>query len=67
MVTPCMPSFIYLERRIVNYNASSTAVGDLTHSLHWRTSYAAVKSASLEPYDVEMTDAAVYLPQSWLL
>ena len=41
--------------------------GDLTYSLHCRTSYAADKSASLDPYDVDMTDAAVYLPQSRLL
>ena len=38
--------------------------GDLIYSLHCRTSYAADKSASLEPYDVDMTDVAVYLPQS---
>lgn len=39
----------------------------ITHSLHCRISYAADKSASLDPYDVDMTDAGVYLPQSCFL
>lgn len=44
-----------------------TEAEDLTHSLHCLTSYAADKSASFEPYDVDMTDVAVYLPQSCFL
>ena len=67
MVTPCIPSFMYLTHSAVNLFISWTEPRDPTHSLHCRTSYAADKSASLEPYDVDMTDAAVYLPQSWLL
>lgn len=68
MVVPAIPSFIYLERRSVNHAIIWAEARDrLTYSLHCRFSYAADKSASLEPYDVDMTDAAVYLPQSWLL